>query len=282
VIQFSSSSKDRFRHYRQPDYRIKVMARISTAQRKKAKQKESETEARIQEASRALTDKKFRHISQAARHFNVPYDTLRRRHQRRTQPHALAHTKQQLLNPAQEDVLCDWAKYMGTEGQPMSKNMLRVTVGDMSERLQNQSKETGTRQLPGAKWVYSLIERRQDLKLKRPTGLDPLRAQCFNPNSVNGHFQLLGDLLRDKGIPWENVYNMDEKGLQLGGGRKLDGTRYLYSSEQRVCVKTQKASLELVTAIECVAADGAILDPCLVFPGTSVLHEGYFEEEGVL
>jgi hypothetical protein len=31
------------------------MARISTAQRKKSKQKESEIEARIQEASRALT-----------------------------------------------------------------------------------------------------------------------------------------------------------------------------------------------------------------------------------
>jgi hypothetical protein len=259
------------------------MARISTTQqRKKSKQKESEIEARIQEASHALTDKTFKHISEAARHFDVPYDRLRRRHQRRTQSHAVAHTKQQLLNPAQEDVLCDWAKYMGTEGQPLSKNMLHVTVADMSERLQKESNETGTRKLPGKMWVYSLMDRRQDLKLKRPTGLDPVRAQCFNPASVKGHFQLLETLLRDKDIPWENVYNMDEKGLQLGGGRKLDGTRYLYSGEQRVCVKTQKASLELVTAIECVAADGSILEPCLVFPGTNVLHEGYFEEEGVL
>jgi len=145
---------------------------------------------------------------------------------------------------------------MGKEGQPMSKNMLRVTVADMSKSLQKKSKETGTRQLPGRTWVYSLMGRHQDLKLKRPSGLDPIRAQCFNP-------------------AWENVYNMDEKGLQLGGGRRLDSTRYLYSSEQRICVKTQKASLELVTAIECVAADGSILRPCMVFPGTSVLHEGY-------
>jgi hypothetical protein len=258
------------------------MARISTAQRKKSKQKESEIEARIQEASRALTDKTFKHISEAACHFDVPYDRLCRRHQHCTQSHAVAHTKQQLLNPAQEDVLCNWAKYMGTEGQPLSKNMLRVTAADMSERLQKKSKETGMRKLPGKKWVYSLMDRHQDLKLKRVTGLDPLRAQCFNPTSVKGHFQLLENILRGKDIPWENVYNMDEKGLQLGGGRKLDGTQYLYSSEQHVGVKTQKASLELVTAIECVAADGAILEPCLVFPGTNVLHEGYFKEEGVL
>jgi len=135
VIQYSSSSKDHFRHYWQLDYWIKVMACISTAQHKKAKQNESEIEARIQEASHALTNKKFRDISQAVCHFDVPYNKLCRQHQHRTQPHALAYMKQQLLNPVQEDVLCDWAKYMGTEGQPMSKNVLRVTVADMSEHL---------------------------------------------------------------------------------------------------------------------------------------------------
>ena len=43
-------------------------------------------------------------------------------------------------------------------------------------------------------------------------------------------------------------------------------------------MKVQKSSLELVMVIECVAADGSILKPCLVFPRTTVLHEGYFEE----
>jgi hypothetical protein len=47
-------------------------------------------------------------------------------------------------------------------------------------------------------------------------------------------------------------------------------------------VKTQGASLELVTTIECVAADGSNLKPCFVFTGKNVLHEGYFEEDGVL
>ncbi|KAJ4486602.1 hypothetical protein C8J55DRAFT_424560 [Lentinula edodes] len=31
---------------------------------------------------------------------------------------------------------------------------------------------------------------------------------------------LLSNYLKDNNIPWENVYNMDEKGVQLGGGRK--------------------------------------------------------------
>ena len=47
-------------------------------------------------------------------------------------------------------------------------------------------------------------------------------------------------------------------------------------------VKIQSENLELVTIIECVSADGAILKPGFVFSGKHVLHDGYFEEEGVL
>lgn len=257
------------------------MARI-TAQRKKSKQKESDLEAKIQEASQALTNGTIKKMSEAARHFGVPYHRLRRRHLHHTKPLALAHTNQRLLTPAQEEALCDWIKYLGVEGQPMSKDMLHITVADMSKILLEKSKIARKRVLPDRKWVYAFMNRHPDLKLKRPSGLDPTRAQCFNPTVVKEHFDLLSAYLQDNDIPWENIYNMDEKGLQLGGGRKLDGSRYLYSNEQRICVKVQKGSLELVTAIECVAADGSILKPCLVFPRTTVLHEGYFEEEGVL
>ena len=164
----------------------------------------------------------------------------------------------------------------------MSKNMLCVTVADMSKVLLEKSKKTGKRELPDRKWVYAFTNRHPDLKLKWPSGLDPTCAQCFNATVVKEHFDFLSEYLQDNAIPWENVYNMDEKGLQLGGGRRLNGTWYLYFNKQRICMRVQKGSLELVTAIECVAADGSILKPCLVFPRTTVLHEGYFEEEGVL
>jgi hypothetical protein len=99
---------------------------------------------------------------------------------------------------------------------------------------------------------------------------------------VERHFQLLGDFLKKHEITWENVYNMDEKGIQLGGGRKLDNTKYLYSRDQRNRVKLQSANLELVTMIECVGADRSILKPGFVFCGKHVLHDEYFEEDGIL
>ena len=113
-------------------------------------------------------------------------------------------------------------------------------------------------------------------------GLDALHTCCFNPVVVSQHFELLVDLLNKFDIPPENMYNMDEKGIQLGRGRKLDGTQYVFSQDQQNCMKTQGTSLELITTIECVTADGSNLKPCIVFNGKNVLHKGYFKEDGIL
>ncbi|EDR03047.1 uncharacterized protein LACBIDRAFT_307607 [Laccaria bicolor S238N-H82] len=49
-------------------------------------------------------------------------------------------------------------------------------------------------------------------------GLDPKRAQAFNYTALNDHFVKLEKVIKDNDIPWENIYNMDKKGIQLGGG----------------------------------------------------------------
>ncbi|KAG2084373.1 uncharacterized protein F5147DRAFT_797523, partial [Suillus discolor] len=62
------------------------------------------------------------------------------------------------------------------------------------------------------------LHRHPSIKLGRPSGLDPKRGQCFNKTTVEDHFKLLREIMEELGIPWENVYNMDEKGCQRGGG----------------------------------------------------------------
>jgi hypothetical protein len=171
------------------------MARITSKQQKKSRQTDAEIEVKIQEARQALNDGTCKTIAAAAHRFGVPYHKLRGQYQHHTKPHTVAHVNQQLLTSAQEDALCDWVKYLGKEGQPMSKNMLCVTVADMSKILQERSKETGKQCLPDRKWVYAFMDRHPDLKLKRPTGLDPTRAQCFNPTVIKGHFELLGSFV---------------------------------------------------------------------------------------
>jgi hypothetical protein len=255
-------------------------SRIRTrAKQKEAQQKE---EAKIREASNAITNGQFTKITEAAAHFKVSYPTLRRRHLGLTLSRSEAHIDQQLLTDVEEKVVCKWAKYMGMTGHPISKDSLRVKVGDISSVLQEKRRQTGIQHLPARNWVYDFLARNAELKLKRPSGLDPKRAQNFNPTVVKRHFELLREFLNAHDIPWENVYNMDEKGIQLGGGRKLDSTKFLYNRGQRNHVKLQSADLELVTTIECIGADGSLLMPGFVFCGKQVLHDEYFEDEGVL
>jgi hypothetical protein len=40
----------------------------------------------------------------------------------------------------------------------------------------------------------------------------------FNPAVVSQHFHLLDNFLKKYDIAPENMYNMDKKGIQLGGG----------------------------------------------------------------
>jgi hypothetical protein len=51
----------------------------------------------------------------------------------------------------------------------------------------------------------------------------------FNYTVVKEHFERLDAVFKEHGIPWENVYNMDEKGIQLGGGRKSNGQNFFFS-----------------------------------------------------
>lgn len=63
---------------------------------------------------------------------------------------------------------------------------------------------------------------------------------------------------------------MDEKGIQMGGGRKNHGRRYYHMRElkQKNCYRIHSDSLELVTVVECVSAAGATM------PVSFVLAEG--------
>ena len=191
----------------------------------KAKEKklEDEKEVRIQGALQELMARKPKVTSVAAVacHYNVPYDALYSWHKYKHKSHSKAQVDQQLLTKAQEETLSMWIKYMGMRGQPISKQSLHIKVSEISRVLQEKERKTGKQQLPGKNWVYVLLDHYPGLSLKWLTGLDPLCAQNFNPTVVSQHFKLLGDFLRTYDIPWDNIYNMDKKGIQLGGGRRL-------------------------------------------------------------
>ena len=126
---------------------------------------------------------------------------------------------------------------------------------------------SGRETLPSRDYIYAFQNRHPELKLKKPSTIDPKRARAFNRPVVQHHFELLDNFLKEKNISWDNVWNMDEKGLQAGGGRKNNGRKYFYSRDQRSQVRIKDDELELVTVIECVSANGRVMPPGFVFAG---------------
>jgi len=72
------------------------------------------------------------------------------------------------------------------------------------------------------KWHHELV-------LGQPSGLDPKRAQAFNFVTCDHHFRLLSTFIAEHGVSWQNVYNMNEKAIQLGGGQKGNREKLFFS-----------------------------------------------------
>lgn len=240
-----------------------------TKPKKDAKSKAAE-EARIAEAIAWLREEPSRKIAAAAREFLVTYDSLRHRYLGHHQSARQSQEQRQILTHAEEQVLVDWIEHRSATGRPLSKRSLKFKLENI----------TGHR--PGKRWIDKFLARHQEIRLGKPSGLDPLRGKCFNETNIKKHFDELEEVLEAKGIPWCNVYNMDEKGCQRGGGRRMHSIKFFIPRTRRPHYKFRSGNLQLTTIIECVCADGTELPPGFIFPGKQ-FHEGWFSDlpEGV-
>ena len=75
---------------------------------------------------------------------------------------------------------------------------------------------------------------------------------------------MLTEVIEEYGILPENLYNMDEKGLQLGIGARATA---MIDRDQKTAYSVEDGNRELVTVIETICADGSILHPSVIFQG---------------
>lgn len=116
----------------------------------------------------------------------------------------------------------------------------------------------------GANWYKRFLQDNPDIKIRMTTTLEQCRARSLNRTLVSEYFDILKDLIIKHNIPPENIYNMDEKGILLGIGKK---TAAFVDRDQKTLNKVEDGNRELVTVIECVSADGYALRPCVIYKG---------------
>jgi arginine decarboxylase-like protein len=70
------------------------------------------------------------------------------------------------------------------------------------------------------------------------------------------------ELVKEYDILPKNLYNMDEKGVQLGIGVKV---AVMVNKDQKMAYSIEDGNQELVTVIKAICADSSTVHPAVIF-----------------
>ena len=177
-----------------------------------------EKEEKIQDALEALNNDKNLNVAATAREYNVSYDTLRRRvsgGQSRTQ----GKENQRLLSDAEEQELARWIKLLTATGHPARYAFVREMAEEIRKRRVvniNEENITYVSYEPiGKKWVQRFINRHPNLKAAITDSIEYGRMKDVTREAVQNWFKVYREVVDEKGIRLENIYNVDETGCTL-------------------------------------------------------------------
>ena len=227
-----------------------------------------EQEGRILLAIQAFKKQEFTNISIAARTFNVPRSTLRRR-LNGIQCRATSRANSTKLTTIEEESLQKWILSMDSRGSAPRPSMVQEMANLLLEK-----RGTTPVLLVGEKWVYNFIKRHPLLSSRFSRRYNYERAKCEDPKIIGEWFNLVQKTILQYGIDPDDIYNFDETGFAMGltATAKVITRREYYGRRSLL----QPGNREWVTAIECINAAGWALPPCIIFKG-KVFLESWFE-----
>lgn len=119
---------------------------------------------------------------------------------------------------------------------------------------------------PGPTWAKALENRNPELRARRVKALNWNRHERNIYEKVEHWFAEIEKVLKDPAILSENVYNMDETGVMLS---MLGSVKVLVGRDDTRDYRGARVKRTMVTAIECISADGRYLDPLIIWPATT-------------
>lgn len=136
---------------------------------------------RVLLAIQAIKNQEFTNISLAARHFNLPWSTLRDQlsgHTERSTTRANSHK----LTEIEEESLQKWALSLDDRGAPWPS-----TVWEIADLLLAVRGSTPV-QMIGEEWVYNFIKRHLELSTRFSRRYNYERAKCEDPKTISEWF----------------------------------------------------------------------------------------------
>ena len=118
----------------------------------------------------------------------------------------------------------------------------------------------------GKRWYLQFLKRQPSLTIKFSRQLNQTRSVTFTKSMLHSWFDLFRQTCERYSITLDQIWNMDETGLQMGVvGRSMvvvpraDGKRWMQ----------QPGNTNWVSVLETIRGLGRVIEPFLVFKGVS-------------
>lgn len=216
-------------------------------------------------ASKALAEASLpgepRTYDATSKRSGVPLSTLfYRAHGRRSREEKAEG--QQYLTPSEEKALEKYLKLMADLGNPVRIKYLPALAFSIArQRSTNKAIKP-----PGKNWPRGFQRRHPALKSRRVKAMAWERHENNIYDKIIHWFEVIREVLQDPAILPENVYNMDETGVMLC---MLGSIQVLVSKDDPRDYRGAGIKRTMVTAIECISANGRSLLPMIIWPATS-------------
>lgn len=228
------------------------------------------TEEQLRNAVDAVISKKMG-INAAARHFQVPATTLRRRK-------AKNDLKKRNLGPAStlgleaERKIVSHIHKLQKRGFAPTREDVRSMAFKLAERLGIPHKFNKTTEKAGFPWLTLFLSRNPDLSIRKAEGVSLNRSQGMCRKDVEQYFSLLESTLIELNLLDKpgHIFNMDETGLQLNN---KPGQVVAIKGSKNVAAITSGERGETITVIACCSAEGTFIPPACIFKGKNKKKE---------
>lgn len=170
---------------------------------------------------------------------------------------------QQYLTPAEEKAMVDFVLQMADLGTPVRIKYIPSIAFTVAR---GRPESDWPLKPPGKNWAKSLEKRHPRLKAKKVKALDWDRHEKNIFPKIEDWFEKIGKVLKGTDILQENVYNMDETGVMLS---KLGSVKVLVGRDDRRDYRGARVERQMVTAVECISADGRYLKPMVIWPAST-------------
>lgn len=203
---------------------------------------------------------------QASHQYNVPVAVIYHRIKGRNIPDTkMGGGRSTVFTTEEEEQMVECLKARARMGYPCDKEELRDLVAKYVKENNLPTPFKDGR--PGLDWYYGFMKRHKQLSFKKPEQLQKARKDQRKPNVIYNFYENLAKVVLENSI--DNpalVFNADESGF----GNDPSRIKAIGERGKPLSRVSGGSGRESTSVLACVAADGSVLPPFIIFKGGAV------------